>query len=608
MNAVSGHVTCTDLAFNKYPALIADAPKGLRLNSKKTALTVVWMVLTLMLLSLWGGNKTFAAPRKVTQELLKEADDCRDDLYRSAAKKKYRHHWSRCINLYQNISTRYPKSEEAVWAMYKAARMYTNLYRHSGRPKDLDEAVDIFREVVETYRSHRLADDAQYRIGEVFYKYKEDPTQAYVEFLKVDIMFPEGDMRPKARSMLDKLAVILSEKQADHEKNQTVPTGDSLVLVKDIRHWSTPTYTRVVIDLERPVKYGSNMLYEDPKRQIPGRLYVDLEGTHVGSDIESPIPIKDGLLQRARAGQYTKDRVRVVLDIDNISGYKVFPLHDPFRIVVDVRGVEKKTENKKTAPVKSSRPVRKGTRRVKKPSSTVSLARQLGLNVRRIVIDPGHGGKDPGTYFKGGIEEKDIVLNLAKAMVPKLEKALGCEVILTRTKDVFIPLEKRTAFANVNKADLFISLHVNSHHLARVHGIETYFLNMATDKRAVMLAAAENATSEKNISDLQKILNELMLNTKINESSKLAYEVQKGIIGRVKRTHKKVKDLGVKQAPFYVLIGAEMPAILVETGFITNPTERRLLLTSKYIDYLADGIVRGIDDYVKSIDQTYKGG
>jgi N-acetylmuramoyl-L-alanine amidase len=224
------------------------------------------------------------------------------------------------------------------------------------------------------------------------------------------------------------------------------------------------------------------------------------------------------------------------------------------------------------------------------------------------VIDPGHGGKDPGTYFKGGIMEKDIVLNLAKSLAPKLEKRLGCEVILTRTRDVFIPLEKRTAFANVKKADLFISLHVNSHHLARVHGIETYFLNMATDKRAVMLAAAENATSEKNISDLQKILNELMLNTKINESSRLAYEVQKGIINRVKRTHKKVKNLGVKQAPFYVLIGAEMPAILVEMGFITNPTERRLLLTSKYIGYLSNGIVRGIDHYVKSIDQTYKGG
>ena len=204
--------------------------------------------------------------------------------------------------------------------------------------------------------------------------------------------------------------------------------------------------------------------------------------------------------------------------------------------------------------------------------------------------------------------EKDIVLRLAKALKPKLEKRLGCEVILTRTKDVFLSLEKRTAFANMKKADLFISLHVNANEVRSVHGVETYFLNMATDKRAVMLAAAENATSEKNISDLQKILNELMLNTKITESSKLAHEVQRGITGFMRKTERNVKNLGVKQAPFYVLIGAEMPAVLVETGFITNPTERRRLKSKQYLGNLADGIVSGIDGYIKGIDLAYTGG
>jgi N-acetylmuramoyl-L-alanine amidase len=131
---------------------------------------------------------------------------------------------------------------------------------------------------------------------------------------------------------------------------------------------------------------------------------------------------------------------------------------------------------------------------------------------------------------------------------------------------------------------------------------------MATDKRAVMVAARENATSEKNISDLQSILNDLMLNTKISESSKLAYEVQKGMLVRVKKRYTKVKSLGVKQAPFYVLIGAEMPAILVETGFITNPMERKRLLSKRYQGYLADGMVGGIDSYIKSIGKTYTGG
>jgi N-acetylmuramoyl-L-alanine amidase len=229
----------------------------------------------------------------------------------------------------------------------------------------------------------------------------------------------------------------------------------------------------------------------------------------------------------------------------------------------------------------------------------------LGLGVRKIVIDPGHGGKDPGC-FVDGIEEKTIVLELAKAMAGKIKEKLQCETVLTRDKDLFVPLERRTAFANMHKADLFISLHINAHKQDDVHGLETYFLNMATDERAVMVAARENATSE-NISDLQKILNDLMLNTKISESSKLAHEVQKGILLDVKKRFDKVRDLGVKQAPFYVLIGAEMPAVLVEVGFITNDMEKKRLLSKPYIEALANGLVAGIERYVKGIEMVNRG-
>jgi N-acetylmuramoyl-L-alanine amidase len=405
----------------------------------------------------------------------------------------------------------------------------------------------------------------------------------------------------------------------------------------------------VVIDLSKPVQFESNLLKEDPNLKKPRRLYVDLKETHVSSDIVTTIPIGDGLLQSARAGQFSKDRVRVVLDINSIGGYKIFPLPEPFRIVIDVRGVEEKEPREKAAaeekavqeakvaieekpekeqtvekkegkdkgkevaqaipkPTKIDRTrVRKGVRKEKTPDQSVSLARQLGLGVRKIVLDPGHGGKDPGSFINGGIEEKDIALSFAKVLAQRIKERLNCEVVLTRDKDVFLPLERRTAFANMHKADLFLSLHVNAHKQEDVHGIETYFLNMATDERAVMVAARENATSEKNISDLQKILNDLMLNTKISESSKLAHEVQKGMLLDAKKKFDKVKDLGVKQAPFYVLIGAEMPAILVETGFLTNPTERKRLLSKPYLESLADGIVTGIGRYVKGIEVVQKG-
>ncbi|MGD8226569.1 MAG: N-acetylmuramoyl-L-alanine amidase [Desulfobacteraceae bacterium] len=486
--------------------------------------------------------------------------------------------------------------------------MYTKLYGYSGMRQDLDDGLQRFRRLVREYENHRLADDAQYRIGEIFYEHKDDPSQAYVEFLKVDVKYPSGDMRPRARAMLNKLSVILSKKNSQRGKEAAHSKVNELALVKDIRHWSTPTYTRVVIDLERSVKYSSNLLKKDPTHKKPRRLYLDLMGAKVGKDIESSIPIKGGLLHRARAGQFTKNRVRVVLDINSINTHKIFHLYDPFRIVVDVRGDEERSTAGKSPASSKKRRTKKKSSKQKSQGKTVSLARQLGLGVERIVIDPGHGGRDPGTTIKGGIKEKDIVLRLAKVLAAKIEKRLDCEAILTRNRDVFMSLERRTALANMKKADLFISLHVNSYRQKGVHGVETYFLNLATDARAVMVAARENATSEKNISDLQQILNDLMLNTKITESSRLARQVQRGMIYSAKKRYSGVRDLGVKQAPFYVLIGAEMPAILVETGFITNTRERRRLLSKKYQEELAEGIVSGIERYIESIEQAYKGG
>ncbi len=567
--------------------------------------SVLIVVFVLNLLLVWsGGGGRCGASTEAT--LLQQANACRKALYRSNKKMQYRHNWMRCIRQYKKISDSYPKSGEAAWALYFSARMHTKLSRFSGLESDLDEGIALFKQVVETYPDHRLADDAQYRIGEVYYEEKGNPTQAYVEFLKVDIKFPSGDMRDRARDKMDELARVLSKK-----KQETKPLGSSgadqhgLARVQDIRHWSTPTYTRVVVDMERPVKYESHLLKEDPKLNKPRRLYVDLKDA-VATDIESSIPIRDGLLRQARAGQNSKDVVRVVLDIDSLEDYKIFHLHDPFRIVVDVRGDKTKEEEEKKKIERLKKKARKGVRRVEEPDADVSLVRQLGLRVKRVVIDPGHGGKDPGCVYAGGIQEKHVVLKLAKALALKIEKELQCEAVLTRVDDTFLPLERRTAFANMKKGDLFISLHINAHKQAGIAGLETYFLNMATDEQAVLVAARENSTSEKNLSDLQTILNDLMLNTKISESSKLAHQVHKGMFNRLKKSYQGVKSLGVKQAPFYVLIGAEMPAILVEMGFITNPTERKRLLSRAYLEALAQGIVEGIADYIASIDLAFK--
>lgn len=551
------------------------------------------------LFCLCGKAETGLAAQDKSEVLLNQADKCRSQLFASAKLRKYRHRWTRCIQKYDRIFTRYPKSEAGPWALFKEADLYKRLYRYSGLAKDLDSSVELFRKVAEDYPDHRLADDAQYRVGEIFYSQKKDMAHAYIEFLKVDIKFPTGDMRSRARGMLEKLSTLLGKKEKARLAQNDNHDPSKPVYVKNIRHWSTQNYTRVVVDMADQITYRHHLLRRNPALKKPERLYLDLMSARVSKEIDRSIPIKGDLLQRVRAGQYKKDRVRVVLDINSIGSFKIFHLYDPFRIVVDVRKGAKQSSNK--------RPVRKGIKKSKVPDMHVSLARQLGLNVNRIVIDPGHGGKDPGCY-QGRIREKDIVLNLARRLASKIRKEIGCEVYLTRSQDVFLPLERRTAIANMQKGDLFISLHVNAHRNRQVQGVETYFLNMATDKNAIMLAARENAASEKSISDLEKILNDLMLNTKIHESSRLAHQVEKGLVSDLYGRFKTVKSLGVKQAPFYVLIGAEMPAILVEIGFLTNPVERNRLVNMQYQEEVAQGICDGIKGYIDSIDQAYQGG
>ena len=541
------------------------------------------------------------------EAMLESAGQCRKALEASPQKRKYRHHWLNCIARYKKVYTTYPLSRQAAWALYGAAELHQKLYRYSGLDRDLDEAIALYRRLTEKHQTHALADDAQYQIGEIFYQSRKDPTQAYVEFLKVDVNFPSGNMRPKARKMLNELAEDLSKERRGGSAPMDRSARPSRVPVKDIRHWSAPNYTRVVIDLDAPVAYEHHLLKADPAHDKPRRIYMDLRNARIPKGIDSVVRIKSDLLQGARAGQYTMDTVRVVLDIERIGGYKVFHLYDPFRIVVDVQGTKEADSEAEPEAEAKPRDASDGPQKGDVPDATVSLARQLGLTVKRIVIDPGHGGKDPGCQI-GGRYEKEITLNIARLLARKLREKMGCEVFLTRDKDVFLSLEQRTAIANMKKADLFISLHVNAHKDRRIHGLETYFLNMATDQSAVLVAARENATSEKSISDLQTILNDLMLNTKIHESSRLAHSVQTGMVGGLNKRYPDIRSLGVKQAPFYVLIGAEMPAILVEVGFLSNSRERERLVDRAYQERITDGISDGIRRYMAGIEQAYLGG
>ena len=407
--------------------------------------------------------------------------------------------------------------------------------------------------------------------------------------------------------------------------------------VQPVEHWSSDNYTRIVIKTSRPVSYREELL--EKVGEQPRRLFIDFDKSYIEPKYRAPIPIKDGLLQQVRTAQFTPDTVRVVLDIESIESYKIYSLPDPFRVIVDVHGQpaataaidtekspvpEAKADTADTTPepedetvaqeapplilqdykkIKFSGKPKKTAPERDAPISTpiLSLAQQLNLGVRRIVIDPGHGGKDPGASAFG-MKEKDIVLQVAKRLATKLKDELGCEVILTRNKDIFLSLEERTAIANASGADLFISLHLNAHPSEKVFGFETYYLNLSTDPEAIRVAALENATSTHQLSDLQGILSDIMKNSKIDESSRLARQVQEALSsGLTNRKYPQVKNLGVKQAPFYVLIGAEMPAVLIEMAFISNKTDAHHVKKEGYQEALSAEIAQGIRKYIRTI-------
>jgi len=236
-------------------------------------------------------------------------------------------------------------------------------------------------------------------------------------------------------------------------------------------------------------------------------------------------------------------------------------------------------------------------------AGSYSLARQLGLGARRIVIDAGHGGHDPGTSGRGGLQEKDLVLDVALRLDRLVRQELGADVILTRSTDVFIPLEERTAIANSRGADLFLSIHANSSRNARARGIETYFLNFAQNPHAEEVAARENAISPATLKDLQNLVKAITLNSKIDESRDFAAAVQEHMVAGVRREHV-VPDRGVHTAPFYVLIGANMPAVLAEIAFVSNPDDEKRLKAPEYREVLARSLLRGVTAYLEALNRT----
>lgn len=379
----------------------------------------------------------------------------------------------------------------------------------------------------------------------------------------------------------------------------------SLAELTEVRHWSTPDYTRIAVTLSHDAPFEKHEIANAPGSGVLSRIFFDVTGARLAPGAKD-LTIADGLLKSVRVAQYKPDTVRVVLDVENIKDYKIFTFSDPFRIIVDVKGERPAEISALTpsvsAPSQSSaealKALQAGIHREAGASRPAPRPRLKTGNIRRIVVDPGHGGKDPGAVGLSGLQEKDVVLAIGQKVAKKLKDDLGIDAVMTRSTDVFIELQERTAIANQVGADLFISIHANAALNRKASGVETYYLNLAKTEKAAQLAARENGTSLEKVSLLQAVLFDLMANYKLNDSAHLAEEVQKALFKRLAALDPATKNLGVKQGPFYVLVGATMPSILVESAFISNQQEEMKLADPHYLEETAEGIIDGVVAYI----------
>ncbi|MCU0243511.1 MAG: N-acetylmuramoyl-L-alanine amidase [Acidobacteria bacterium] len=405
-----------------------------------------------------------------------------------------------------------------------------------------------------------------------------------------------------ARLGIPVLAVALSLAAA--------PQSDPRAEIVNLRKYTHANFTRVVLDI------GTLREYTFGELRDPGRVYVDVLQAKLNPLLQGQsYPVKADYISQIRISQKTVSTVRLVVDVDfaRVQSYRVYHLPDPFRLVIDVypregngaaaadRPADRPGDKPATPPDKTVPQVKRQVDPDDPNLNATSLARQLGLGVKTVVIDPGHGGPRPGTIGKSGLQEKEVNLAVALALQKLLREKAGLEAVLTRESDVDVSLEDRTVIANQKRADLFVSIHANAHRDRKRGGVETFFLNVSPDPSVVELAAAENATSTKNIGEMKTILQKIVQNSKVQESKGLAEKVQRNLVKALSQDLPSIKDLGVKGGPFWVLIGGEMPSVLVEISHLSNSREEAKLRTQKYRELAARGIFDGIMEYIHSL-------
>jgi N-acetylmuramoyl-L-alanine amidase len=486
---------------------------------------------------------------------------------------------------YEAVVRRFPASRYGDESLWHAGRLTLDAYGRFGEARDRDAGVRLLQRLTTEYPASQLV-----------------------------------KLVPAALASAPRLAAV-SKPPAALPALQ--PVAARLSTIRGITRTVFPDVVRVVVQLDAEVGF------HDERAADPDRLLIDLARTETPArPAEQTVRFAgdSDVVRQVRLGASQNQSTRLAIDATGVATYSIYALYNPYRLVIDCvrapRTVALRPLPSRPLLTAWGRRLPSGDSREaallrdalpSAPPSTpervagdatatqnFSMARQLGLGISRIVIDPGHGGHDPGA--KGDdITEAELVLDVALRLEKMLLKVQGVDVVLTRRTDEFVGLQERTAIANRENADLFLSIHANASENGQARGIETYFLNFANNLSAAAVAARENAASGQAMAALPDFVKAIALNNKLDESRQFATDVQRLMIERLRPANKTVRDLGVKQAPFVVLIGAAMPSVLAEVSFVTNPQEAKLLRGSAYRQRIADALYSAIRKYQTSL-------
>jgi N-acetylmuramoyl-L-alanine amidase len=602
----------------------------------------------------------WAASSRPDRALYEEAKAAHATLKASAKTQVKRAEWEKVVMRYRRIVARYPQSGYCDDALLAVGDLYQQMATRFKAQRYGDDAVTAYRTLVEEYPSSRLGEQALYSVFEIAQQSGERKRLADAGRRYLDA-FSDAPRAAKVKAALKRRAPAQAASLPS-------PPPPGLVRVFNLRFWSGDASTRVVIDVERQVAVKHDRISKPDRLWIDlvgTRLHPNLKDRSfpVGDGMLEQVRIgqnRDDVVRivldfkdvKEYSVVYLQDPTRLLIDVRGSAAPAVASLEKP-ALAPTPAPVEEKPQSLPArrlpallappdppAPA-AGPPARKGptpvtieppepsrraaasgapngpaanrTARSEPPpppqppqanrAGSYSLARQLGLGARKIVIDAGHGGHDPGAIGRGGLQEKDLVLDVALRVERLVRSELGADVVMTRASDVFIPLEERTAIANSKGADLFLSIHANSSRNPTARGIETYFLNFAQNPHAEEVAARENAISPATLKDLQGLVKAIALNSKIDESKDFAASVQEALVSSLRPDYR-IQDRGVHTGPFYVLIGANMPSVLAEIAFVSNPEDERLLKGQEYRERIAASLFEGVRAYLDSLNRT----